>query len=180
MGVKRNRAKPPSRKRSMRALLLILLLTFACGPDPLGPHLGERLTHFGGCADVIFFAVDSDDEVMVTFSSEGLVAAAREAGTETSTVFELPSEGAELMVEQGTRISDAMCDDVIENFGPRVQRSWTAVSGTATVRIRPLEEWSGGHGDLVLENVVFTSGDAADITLERLEWLDVSVGWYPG
>ena len=28
--------------------------------------------------------------------------------------------------------SDATCDDVIENFGPRVRRTWTAASGTAT------------------------------------------------
>jgi hypothetical protein len=164
----------------MRAPLLILLVTSGCGPDLLGPHFGQRLTHFGGCGDVIFFAVDSDDEVMVTFSAEGLVAAAREAGAETSTVVEFPLDDVALMVEQGSRISDATCDDVIENSGPRVQRSWPAVSGTATVRIRPLVESSGGRGDLVLEDVVFRSDAADEVTLEHLEWLDVSVGWYPG
>lgn len=166
---------------SMRALLpLLLLTTFGCGSDPLGPDFAEELTHFGGCGDVIFFAVDSDDEVMVTFLADGLVAAAREAGSETSTVVELPSDDVELIVQQGPQISDATCDDVIENDGPRVQRTWTAVSGTATVRIRPLSESSGGRGDLVLEDVVFASGDRAPITVERLEWQDVSVGWYPG
>lgn len=164
----------------MRALLLMLLVTSACGTDLLGPHFGQRLTHFGGCADVIFYAVDADDEVMVTFSAQGLVAAAREAGTETTTVIELPSDDVQLMVEQGSRISDATCDDVIENSGPRVERTWTAVSGTATVRIRPTEYASGARGDLVLEDVVFTSGRADEVALERLEWLDVSVGWYPG
>jgi hypothetical protein len=84
------------------------------------------------------------------------------------------------MVEQGSRISDATCDDVVENSGPRVQRSWTAVSGTATVRIRPQEQSIGGRGDLVLQDIVFTSGGADQVSLERLEWLDVSVGWYPG
>lgn len=165
----------------MRPLLPLLLLTaFGCGSDPLGPDFTEELTHFGGCADVIFFAVDSDDEVMVTFRAEGLVAEAREAGEETSTVVELPSDEVELIVEQGSRISDATCDDVIENDGPRVQRTWTAVSGTATVRIRPLPDPGGDRGDLVLEDVVFASGDEALIGLEPLEWQDVSVGWYPG
>lgn len=163
----------------MRALLLILLVTSACGPDLLGPHFVQRLTHFGGCGDVIFFAVDSDDEVMVTFRAEGLVAAARETGTETSSVVEFPSDDVALMIEQGSRISDATCDDVIENLGPRVQRTWTAVSGTATVRIRP-EGASGARGDLVLEDIVFTAGGADEISLERLDWLAVSVGWYPG
>lgn len=164
----------------MRALLLILLVTSGCGTDPLGPHFGQRLTRFGGCGDVIFYAVDADDEVMVTFGAQGLVAAAREAGAETTTVVELPSDDVELMVEQGSRISDATCDDVIENSGPHVERTWTAVSGTATVRIRPMESASGARGDLVLEDVVFTSGGADQVALERLEWLDVSVGWYPG
>lgn len=164
----------------MRSLLLILVLVCGCGLDPLGPDFDQRLTHFGGCGDVIFFAVDSDDELMVTFSAEGLLAAAREAGNETTTFVEFPSDEVELKVEQGSRISDATCDDVIENSGPSVQRSWTAVSGTATVRMRPLEESSGGRGDLVLEDVVFTAGGADEVTLGRLEWMDVSVGWYPG
>ena len=163
----------------MRALLPLLLVTFACGSDLLGPDFGQRLTLFGGCGDVIFFAVDSADEVMVTFSAEGLVAAALEAGTEATTVVAFPSEDAELIVERGSRISDATCDDVIENSGPRVQRSWTAVSGTATVRIRALGASSGARGDLVLEDIVFSSG-GNEITLQRLEWLDVSVGWFPG
>jgi hypothetical protein len=164
----------------MRALLLTLLVSLGCGSNSLGPLFAQRLTHFSGCADVIFFAVDADDEVMLTFRADGLVAAARAAGTEITTVVELPSDDVELVVEVGSRISDAACDDVIENSGPRVQRSWTAASGTATVRIRPLDEWSGGRGDLVLEDVTFTSDGADDASLDRLEWLDVSVGWFPG
>lgn len=166
----------------MRALLLILILlvTAGCGSHPLGPRFDQRLTHFGGCGDVVFFVVDSEDEVMVTFTATGLVAAAREAEAETSTVVELPSDDVALRVEQGSRISDATCDDVIENSGPRVQRSWTAMSGTATVRIRPLEDEGGARGDLVLEDVVFTSGGADEVSLERLEWSNVSVGWFPG
>jgi hypothetical protein len=91
-----------------------------------------------------------------------------------------PSDEVELVVEVGSRISDATCDDVIENSGPRVRRSWTAASGTATVRIRPLDDSSGGRGDLVLEDVDFRSDGADDASLEFLAWLDVSVGWFPG
>ncbi len=167
----------------MRALisLSLLLVPIGCGSDPLGPRFAQTLTHFGGCADVMFFAVDADDEVMVTFRADGLVAAALATGVETTTVFELPSDDVELVIEVGSRISDATCDDVIENSGPRVRRSWTAASGTATVRILPRDDVSGGRGDLVLEDVVFTSDGADDdASLERLEWLDVSVGWFPG
>lgn len=163
----------------MRELLLLVLVVAGCGTDLLGPELGDRFSHFGGCGDVIFFAVDAHDEVMVTFSAEGLVAAAREAGVETSIVIEFPSDAATLMVEQGSRISDATCDDVVENSGPRVRRTWTAVSGTATIHMRPMEGADGVRGDLELEDIVFTAG-TDQVTLERLEWSDVSVGWYPG
>jgi hypothetical protein len=165
----------------MRAsiLTLLLLASAGCGSSPLSPRLARDLTHFGGCGDVIFFAVDDDDEVLVTFRADGLVAAARAAGVETTTVIELPSDEVELVIEAGSRISDATCDDVIENGGPRVLRSWTAASGTATVRIRPVDEWSA-RGDLALEDVVFNSDGADDASVELLEWLDVSVGWFPG
>ncbi len=162
------------------APLLILSAALGCGSDPLGPDFAADLARFGGCADVLFYAVDADDEVMITFRADGLVAAAREAGTETSTVVTFPSDAVELKVEQGSRISDATCDDVIENGGPRVRHTWTARSGTATVRIRPEEGSGGGRGDLVLEDVVLTSGGADEVVLERLEWTDVGVGWYPG
>lgn len=165
----------------MRVLFpLILLASFGCGADPLGPIFEQRLTHFGGCADVIFYAVDADDEVMVTFRAQGLVASAQEGGTETETVFQLPADGVDLILEQGSRISDATCDDVIRNGGPRVRRTWTAASGTATVRIRPDQGSSGGRGDLLLEGVVFTSDGEDAVALHRLEWLDVPVGWLPG
>jgi hypothetical protein len=165
----------------MRALLfiLILLVSVSCGSAPRAPPFARRLTHFRGGAAVIFFAVDADDEVLVTFRAAGLVTAARAAGVETTTVFDLPSDEVELVVEVGSRISDATCDDVIENSGPNVQRTWTAVAGTATVRIRPLDPFTGGRGDLVLEDVVFTAG-GDEVSLERLEWLDISVGWFPG
>lgn len=164
----------------MRVSLLIVLVTLGCSSNLLGPDFAERLTQLGGCADVIFFAVDPDDQVMVTFRMDGLVAAARDAGTETSTEVVLPSDEVDLIVQRGSRISDATCDDVIENSGPRVQQSWTARAGTATVRIRPQEESSGARGDLVLEDVRFEADGAPTLTIEHLEWADVSVGWFPG
>ena len=165
----------------MRALpIALVVVASACGTDPLGPDFTGFLTRFGGCADVIFYAVDAADAVMVTFQADGLVAAAREAEGETTTVVDLPAAGVALVIEEGSRVSDATCDDVIENQGPDVERTWMATSGTATVRIRPLEEFTGGRGDLLLEDVVFTSDDGDELLVEELEWVDVSVGWYPG
>ena len=167
----------------MRTRLLVLLVALGCGLDLLGPEFERRFTYFGGCGDVVFFAVDADDELMVTFNADGLLAVARQAGTETTTIVDLPSQDVELVVEQGSRVSDATCDDVVENAGPRVRRTWTATSGTATVRLRPLGDElldGGSRGDLVLEDVVFTSEDGDRVTLDRLEWQDISVGWLAG
>jgi len=171
----------PTAPNSIRALLALVVLTaFGCGSDLLGPTFEQGLTHLGGCADVVFFAVDDADETMVTFETAGLVAEAQAAGRETETVIALPAAGVRLIVGQGSRISDATCDDVIENGGPRVERIWMATSGTATVRIRPSGLGSGGRGDLILEDIVFSSDGEEPVTMDRLEWLDVSVGWFPG
>jgi hypothetical protein len=165
----------------MRSILGVLLLaTSGCGTGPLGPDFVSQLTRFGGCADVVFFAVDDADEVMVTFEAEALVAAARTAGTETSSVIALPSAGVELTIVQGSRVSDATCDDAIENGGPVIDRTWVARSGTATVTIRPLANGDNARGDLRLDDVVLVSSRGEEFMLAELEWTDVFVGWLPG
>ncbi len=170
----------PPLLRSLPPALPLALALAGCATDPLGPGFPDRLTVFGGCADVIFYAVDAEDEVLVTFQTAGLVAAATTAGAETTVVLHLPHEGIELIVEQGSRISDAICDDVIENGGPRVDRTWFAASGTATVRIDPVDDETGARADLLLEDVVFTSASGEELRVDGLTWTDVFVGWYPG
>lgn len=165
----------------MRTIVgVVLLATSGCGTDPLGPDFVSQFTHFGGCADVVFFAVDDADEVMVTFQAAALVAAAHGAGTETTSVIDLPSAGVELTIVQGSEVSDATCDDVIENQGPVIDRTWVAQSGTATVTIRPLANEDYARGDLRLEDVVFVSSRGDEVVLAELEWTDVFVGWLPG
>jgi hypothetical protein len=157
---------------------LLLLASLGCGSDPLGPEFGQRFTHFGGCADVVLFAVDARDELMITFRADGLVQEAQGTGVPTETVIDLPADDVVLIVEQGSSVSDATCDDVVMQGGPRVGRTWTATAGSATLRISPRE--GGGRADLVLEDVVFEADGEDEVTLERLEWQDVSVGWLPG
>lgn len=167
------------------APLAVFALAAACDGDGLtGPEV-ERLALRGGCGDVVFYAVDDADEVMLTFIDAGVVEDAREQGGElvlTSNFgrglgFPRPA----LRVVQGTRVSDATCDDVIENDGPQIRRSWTAVEGTSTLRVRPLVEQEGAMADLVLEDIVFQpDGDGRPFRVDRMEWIDVFVGWFPG
>jgi hypothetical protein len=168
----------------MRTLLLTLasLLTLAAcdGSGALGPDFETELTTLGGCGDVVFYAVDGADELMLSFLVDGLVSEARTAGEETTTTFELPDAAVALILEEGTRVSDAMCDDVIENDGPQIHRTWTATSGTATVTIRPHPTQEGATADLFLHDVVFEREGGPQVVLERFEWTDTSVGWYAG
>jgi hypothetical protein len=148
--------------------------------DPLGPGFEDDFVLYGGCADVVFFAVDGPDEVLVTFQAPGLVASARASALLETSVFDLPATGVTAIIEQGSKISDAICDDVIENGGPRVDRTWTAVSGRATVTIRPGPNDFGSQGDLSLDDVVFVSDDGRRVRLPELRWTDIGVGWLPG
>jgi hypothetical protein len=152
----------------------------ACWTDPPGPDFEQRLTYQSACADVIFFAVDESDRLMLTFRANGLVEEARNLGEEIVRTFDFPVAAADLVVEQGSRVSDATCDDVIENGGPQVDRTWGAVEGRALVTIRPgLTDFSA-RGDLLLEDVVVEDGDGSRAVIERMEWANLSVGWFPG
>lgn len=167
----------------MRTPLLVatVAVVAACSSsDPLAPDFEQQLTHRGGCADVIFYAVDADDEVMLSFRTEGLVAEAEAAGEQVVTNFDLSTTAATLVAERGRRISDAMCDDVIENGGPQVERTWSAVGGRAIVTVRPGPNEFAARADLELEDVVLDDGDGGRVVVEAMEWVDVSVGWLPG
>jgi hypothetical protein len=164
----------------LATLVFASLVPAGCSTDLLGPDFAADFTLKGACADVYFFAVDAVDEVMLTFSTPGLVAAARAAGAPVTTVLSLPDADVVLMVEQGSRVSDAMCDDVIENGGPRVSRTWNAVAGSATVIVRPGASEFDARADLVLEGVVFQDGDGHRRSIDSFVWSDVSVGWLPG
>jgi hypothetical protein len=159
----------------------ILTLAACGGGKMLLPELGADLTRFGGCGDVILYAVDAYDRVLVTFQAQGFVEEARASEKdEVEVVLDLSATAASARIDYGTRVSSTVCNDVIVPPGPSVDRVWTATAGTATLRVRPASSSVGAFADLRLESVVFSSDGAEDITLEELTWADVFVGWYPG
>ena len=169
--------------RSSAVVLASLLTVPACGGSQLlGPELIASLSAFGGCGDIVFYAVDSNDEVMLTFHAEDVVGEARSAGEgqETVMTFVLPAPATQLILQQGTRISDATCDDLIENGGPQVSRSWTAIAGTATVSVRADPGEETARADLLLEHVVLEGSGGDRVTFDRLAWTDILVGWRAG
>lgn len=159
---------------------IVLATLLACGSSLLGPDFEDDFTLLSGCADVVFYAVDAADEVMLTFHVQGPIATAQASGDTTTTVYTLPDTAVTLIVEHGSSVSDATCDDVVINQGPQVDRTWSAGAGTATLTIRPGEQAWDARGDLTLDNVVFRDGDGHTVAVERMRWIDVSVGWLAG
>jgi hypothetical protein len=134
------------------------------------------LTVVGGCADVVAYAVDDEDSVLLQVALDGpLAAAPREPAT---TVYTQPDVAASVAVTVGTNVSDAVCDDVIEDGGPTVTETWTAVAGTVTIDIRPDD--ADDRADVTIENVVLESLDGDRVIVDRFEWTDLAVGWFPG
>ena len=167
----------------LRLAPLLLLVGCSTG-DLLGPNLAVNLTTVGGCADVILFGVDDRDQLMLKVTAPPMVAYAQVTGEPVVAVYSLrPSFSVarvDVHVYQGSRVSDATCDDVIENGGPRVDRMWTAVKGSATLTARAEAGRSGATVDVLLEDVVLEAEDGEQHRLRRLEWHDIQVGWLPG
>ena len=163
----------------MRFMVVALGMAVGCTPL-LEDGFEAELTEVGGCGDVVFYAVDADDTTMLSVRVDGLIAAAQAEGDAVTTSAELPDPRFVVTVEQGEKVSDAMCDDVIENGGPRVTRTWTATSGAATAVVWPGDSALDAEADLVLEGVEFDAGDGHAARLEALEWTGVQVGWFAG
>lgn len=160
-----------------RLVALTPALLVGCGPA-LPDDLAASLTEVGGCGDIVFYAHDVDDTVLLRVAGEGLVDAATAAGEPTTTTFTLPDAALEVEIDVGSAISDAICDDVIVNGGPRVRDTWIAVSGTAEITVRPGAETFDARSDLHLEGVSFD--DPEDTELDTFDITDISVGWFAG
>lgn len=166
----------------MRILTLSVALgaLTACGPS-LEEDFEADLTVHGGCGDVFVFAHDEADTMLLTAHAEGLIAPAQEANGEVVTTFEIPDAALSLDLDVGRRISDAICDDVIENGGPQVDETWTAISGTATFAVTPAEDAVDlGQADLHLEDVVLENDAGETVTIETFDIVDINVGWLAG
>jgi len=175
-----------------------LLLLAACGPggdsaagddtdtpDRLRIEAGFEsvLAHQGGCADVVLYRWAPDDTLALFFRTQGAVQAAHAAGVPTTTGWTLPDPAVELLVQAGEHVSHVTCDDILE-FEVVVERSWTAVAGTASLTITPTgeaTEWEmPALGELVLGDVVLEPDDGGDpVPLPSLT-ISSGVGWFPG
>lgn len=146
------------------------------------------LSDEGGCADVVVYASDADDELALHFSSdEGLTEQAHAAGAVVTRTWDLASElPTELTVTVGTNLTHATCSDYIE-YARVIDGTWIPVAGTLTLEVTPRTTSTGGGSlpaDAVLtfEDVEWISSDdesASSIMMSSLS-LQAHVGWWAG
>lgn len=170
----------------MRTVAFLALALSACVPDyPLNKlNWADDLVQTGGCADMELYAVDEADSAMLLFQAPGVVAQTLELGTTQAFDWDLPAEGATLELTEGDRVSDATCDDVIENDGPQVRRTWQAVAGQASLTVVPIQDGEAweveADATLLLLDVILEDEEGAQVGLPSFTFTSTRVGWLPG
>jgi hypothetical protein len=164
----------------MSVALLLAASLAGCSPATSLPGFPEDLVIVGGCGDVILFAANPDDTLLLEVRGSGLVALAEAAGEPSTFDFVLPSDELTVSVDVGERVSDATCDDAIVDEGPRVDQAYEASAGTVTLSIVPSSEATGAVGSAFLRDVQFPSGPSHLLLLDEFSIEEVAVGWLPG
>ena len=151
-----------------------VVLLAACAPS-VPDNLPNKLTEQGSCGDLFVFAANAADTLVLAINvDEGLVEAAHSAQQTTSTTITLPAASTTVTLTDGKRVTDAMCDDVVENpQDPRAE--WSATSGTLDVAITPGDALEEARANVDAKDLIIDESAPFD-----LSWFDVSVGWLPG
>jgi hypothetical protein len=137
------------------------------------------LSNRGACGDAVFYASNAEHSVMLYMNVDtGLALEATNTGEVQTASYTLPDAQIEVRLDQGIGVDDATCDDVVEGAGPQVLATWSAISGSVAVTVTPRGDY-GSDADAQLVGAEL-SGDSGTLTVDRLEWTDVFVGWYPG
>lgn len=169
----------------------------------LADAFGAALTEAGGCGDVMLYASDLDETVLLAFKADGAATAAYDADGGIAFVWAFPLHGPvsddddeeeaapvvaapELLVQQGHALAARLCDDApVES--PVVTRAWMPVTGAAVLSIEPTgerNEWGDvpARATLTLTDMAFVPTDApesAPVPMGDLTF-EARVGWLPG
>lgn len=138
----------------------------------------------GGCGDVTLFASASGDTRAIFVNINGLVGQAHASVSGmVSGSTSLPSSMMSVRGEEGTALTSATCVGAFPFPGPMVSNSWRVVSGTANYEATAVP---GGPPfmplatvSVRLRNVVLEDAAGNQLTLRRMRWNDVTVGFYP-
>ena len=148
------------------------------------------LTRSGGCGDYFLYAHNEQDTLGLLVNGSGLALAAHEAGGASTWTFDLATaeEGSPtVQVRMGENLNHESCNDALDpDIEIRVDHSYTALSGSATLIVTPTGEqttWGEVPAslELTLEGVVLSNDVDDTDTVEMGDYSEsAGIGWLPG
>ena len=99
----------------MRALFLMLAAGCASvEPQPAAEvDPNADFTDAGGCGDLVVYAVNSADTVVLRIEAEGLVEAS--GGADTTSTWSLPNLAVDVVLEVGDHVTGALCAEIVDH-----------------------------------------------------------------
>ena len=158
----------------MLRVAALVALSIGCTPS-VPSNLSTKLTEQGSCADLFVYAANRSDTLVLSISiDEGLVEAAHAAQETVVTTIGLPDASATVMLTDGTRVSEPLCNDVVDNpVAPKAE--WSATAGTLEIAITPGGTVDEARANVEAKGLVFDGAEPFDFS-----WFDKMVGWLPG
>ncbi len=160
------------------ALTLFILLA-ACSKEDVIPDLNFS-DESNGCLDFMVYRINEANEVAVAVIGQRT----RLALDSTVKSFDLSTIDANDLKVQVKYYKDfagmCYCNDMIDEEIELIS-TWTSVSGNVSIQIVE-DNTALGYGyvvDVLIDNVVLENENGKSFTLDHLEFLNVSVGWYP-
>lgn len=132
----------------------------------------------GGCGDVLLFGRNARDTRAFFVNLPNMASDSHTVGRIRQT-YTLPSPDVSVSAEDGLRLTSTTCVGAQPPQGPRVTRSWEAVSGTVTVDVTPTGLSPSATATVTARNVVFSDGAGLTFTATSLRVPLTSVGFYP-
>lgn len=153
--------------------------------DPGGSTLEEgweaTLTRVGGCSDLLVYAVNESDTIMLTVQFARPLQGA--GFVDMTDERDLPNPNAAVTVASGERVSDLTCDDVVEGAGSVLIGGWAGGEGHLSLVVDYDESDTSALplADVTITGVRLRPTDGSEaVEMDDFAWTDVTVGWEPG
>jgi len=141
------------------------------------------LTEQRGCSDVTLYATDAANNWLLLFAtSDSPAQAAHDQGATQELSYTLPDPAVTVELQRGELLSSGVCNDTPPDAEP--DTVYTATAGSADLTVVPTgtpEPWEvPADASLLLQDLVLEDPSGSTITIDSYEFVDVSVGWFPG
>lgn len=175
-----NQRKHLKMKPFIKLIFILIVFLTSCSKEDELPELNFT-DESNGCSDFMVYKINESNEVAVAVTGQRTNLAL----DSTVKSFDLSTLDANDLKVQVKRYKDfagmCYCNDMIDEEIELIS-TWTSVSGNVSIQIVE-DNTTLGYGyvvDVLIDNVVLENENGKSFTLDHLNFLNVSVGWYPG